>query len=73
VTSQFQEIETASDTELAQACSTLLLAWVIPMPDEDVEFIPEAVTRFEETGTMTPEDRKRLIGILHRLLAPNTN
>jgi hypothetical protein len=73
VTSHFQEIETASDAELAQACSTLLLAWVVPMPDADVEFIPEAVARFEETGALSPEDRKRLTGILHKLLAPSTN
>lgn len=69
----FREIAEATDEEIARTASMLVLAFVVPMRDEDVEFIPEAVGRYEESGALTPEDRKRLIAILHTMLAPSTN
>lgn len=73
MTSHFQEIETATDAELADACAKLVLAFAIPLDPDDVADIQDIVTTFEESGSMLPENRQTLIRILQNTLAPHAN
>jgi hypothetical protein len=68
-----QEIENATDADLADACTKIVLCWGIPIAQPDVEAIQSIVVNFEETGSMPGDARKRLIAILLRLLAPASN